>query len=145
MLDEQQWPSLDACLFDSLRPINNRAYPAISHCSHLLLKCRVATNISHWLKVHSSEVKKIHICEKVYFDQLLDFPILLLSFLHTLLLCLILLFEYWIFQYHQGVKQFESRAGPTYCHAWSGSKLFAKVIHHIYINCWFPVYRWSVI
>ena len=28
-----------------------RAHPAIIHCSHLLLKCRVATNISHLLKV----------------------------------------------------------------------------------------------
>ena len=27
-----------------------RAHPAISHCSHFLLKCRVATNVSHWLK-----------------------------------------------------------------------------------------------
>ena len=27
--------------------------------------------------------QKLHICEKVYFDQLLDFPILLLLFLHT--------------------------------------------------------------
>ena len=47
--------------------------------SHLLLRYRVATNISHWLKGG--------ICKKVYFDQLLDFPILLLLFLHTLLLC----------------------------------------------------------
>ena len=30
-----------------------RAHPAISHCSHVLLKWRVATNISHWLKVQS--------------------------------------------------------------------------------------------
>ena len=30
-----------------------KAHPAISHCGHLLLKCRVATNISHWLKVQS--------------------------------------------------------------------------------------------
>ena len=30
-----------------------RAHPAISHCSHLLLKCRMATNISQWLKVQS--------------------------------------------------------------------------------------------
>ena len=29
------------------------AHPAISHCSHLLQKCRVATNISHWLKGQS--------------------------------------------------------------------------------------------
>ena len=32
------------------------------------------------------------------------------------------------FQYHRGVKQFGSRSGPTFCRAWSGSKLFAKVI-----------------
>ena len=37
-------------------------------------------------------VQKLHICEEVYFDQLLECPILLLSFLHTLLLCHILLF-----------------------------------------------------
>ena len=29
------------------------ARPAISHCSHLLLKCRVATNICQWLQVQS--------------------------------------------------------------------------------------------
>ena len=32
------------------------------------------------------------------------------------------------FQYHQGVKQFGSRSGPTFCLAWYGSKLFAKDI-----------------
>ena len=31
-------------------------------------------------------------------------------------------------EYHQSVKQFGSRSGPTFCQAWSGSKLFAKVI-----------------
>ena len=31
-------------------------------------------------------------------------------------------------EYHQSVKQFGSRSGPTFCWAWSGSKLFAKVI-----------------
>ena len=51
----------------------------------------------------------------MYFDQLLDFRILLLLFLHTLLLCRILLFGCWIFQYHPGVKQFGSRSGPTLC------------------------------
>ena len=29
-------------------------HPAIIHCSHLLLKCRVATNTRHWLKVQLS-------------------------------------------------------------------------------------------
>ena len=34
-----------------------------------------------------------------------------------------------IFQVHyQSVKRFGSRAGPTFCWSWSGSKLFAKVI-----------------
>ena len=33
-----------------------------------------------------------------------------------------------IFQNHQGVKEFRFRSGPTFCLAWSGSKLFAKVI-----------------
>ena len=51
-----------------LAPSLSRAHPALSHCSHLLLKLIVATNISHWLNV-----KKSHICEKVYFNQLLDF------------------------------------------------------------------------
>ena len=30
--------------------------------------------------------------------------------------------------YHQSVKQFGSRSGPTFCRAYSGSKLFAKII-----------------
>ena len=30
-------------------------------------------------------------------------------------------------EYHQSVKQFGSRSGPTFCLAWSGSKLFTKV------------------
>ena len=43
-----------------------RAYPAISHCSHLLLKCRVATNISHWLKVHSRGSKNTYLRKSVF-------------------------------------------------------------------------------
>ena len=37
-------------------------------------------------------------------------------------------FEIFFQEYHQSVKQFGSRSGPTFCRAWSGSKLFAKVI-----------------
>ena len=33
-----------------------------------------------------------------------------------------------ISHYHQGVKQFGSRSGRTFCRAWSGFKLFAKII-----------------
>ena len=46
-------------------------------------------------------VQKLLICEKVYFDQLLDFPTLLLC-LHTLSLCHIQLFECWIFSIPSG-------------------------------------------
>ena len=31
-------------------------------------------------------------------------------------------------EHYQSVKQFGSRSGPTLCWAWSGSKLFAKII-----------------
>ena len=55
------------------------------------LKCRVATNITHWLKLKNDAFAKN--C----FDQFLDFQLLLLLFLHTLLLCHILLFGCWIF------------------------------------------------
>ena len=53
-------------------------------------------------------VQKLHICEKVYFDQLLDFPVLLLLFFHTLLLCHILLFECWSFSIQSISKQQKS-------------------------------------
>ena len=59
-----------------LGPYCFRAHPAISHCGHLLLKCIVATNICYWLK-YSLGGSKLHICEKVFFDPLLDFQILL--------------------------------------------------------------------
>ena len=62
-----------------------RAHPAISHCSHLLLKCRVAINMS-LAKSTAQMVKKLHICEILYFGKLLYFQILLLLFLHTSLL-----------------------------------------------------------
>ena len=41
----------------------------------------------------------------------------------------IIFFENFFQEYHQSVKQFGSRSGPTSCRAWSGSKLFAKVIN----------------
>ena len=37
-------------------------------------------------------------------------------------------FEKFFQEYYQSVKQFGSRSDPTFCRAWSGSKLFAKVI-----------------
>ena len=88
----------------------------------------MATNISHWLKVYSRWFKN-YICKIVYFDQLLDFQILFLLFLLTLYYCAIFFsLDAGFFQYHPGVKQFGSRSGWTFCQAWSGSKLFARVI-----------------
>ena len=49
-------------------------------------------------------VQKLHICEKVYFDQFLDFQILLLFFLHTLLVCHILLFQVWILDFFKTIR-----------------------------------------
>ena len=72
-------------------------------------------------------VQKLRICGKVYFDQLLNFQILLLLFLHTLLLY-ILLFGCLIFSKPLGCQTVGSRSGLTFCQAWSGSKLFAKII-----------------
>ena len=41
-------------------------------------------------------------------------------------------------KYHQSIKQFGSRSGLTYCQAWSGSKLFAKIIsrRHKQVMSW---------
>ena len=61
-----------------------RPATTISHCSHLLLKCRVTTNICHWLRVQSRWFKNY---------IFLYFQILLLLFLHTLLLCHIFAFR----------------------------------------------------
>ena len=48
-------------------------------------------------------VQKLHICEKVYFDQLLDFPILLLLFLQTFLFSHIL-FTLWMPDFFNTIK-----------------------------------------
>ena len=48
-------------------------------------------------------VQKIHIYEKVYLDQLLDFPILILLFLYTLIVPYFISLNAGFFQYHQTV------------------------------------------
>ena len=63
----------------------HRAHPAISHCSHLLLKMYSAYKHKSLLKVHSVWLKNHISAKKVIFDQLF-----LLLFLHILLLCHIL-------------------------------------------------------
>ena len=49
-------------------------------------------------------------------------------FNRLLLIFKIHFFEKFIQECHQRVKQFGSRSGLTFCQAWSGSKLFAKVL-----------------
>ena len=86
-----------------------------SHCSHLLLKCRVATNIHHWLKVLSRRFKNYIFAKKCI---LISFWIFQCCFYYsfTLYYCAIFfLFGCWVFQYHQCFKQFGSRSGPTKC------------------------------
>ena len=104
----------------------HRAHPVISHCSHLLLKCRMATNISQWLKVQSRWFKNYIFVKK---SILISFWIFQYCFYY--LLCHILLFgclNFSIPSALMGVKQFRSWSGPTLCWVWSGSNLFAKVI-----------------
>ena len=68
---------------------HTRISPAISHW---LLKCTVATIISHWLKVQSRWFKNYIFTIKCILASFCIF----LNCLHTLLLCHILLFECWI-------------------------------------------------
>ena len=57
-------------------------------------------------------VQKLPICEKMHFEQLLDFQIMLLLFLHTLLLCHILLFGYWNFSIPSGCQTVWTQIRP---------------------------------
>ena len=63
------------------------AHPAISHCSHLLLKCRMATHISQWLKVQSRWFKNYIFVKKC----------ILISFL--LLLFIVPYFTLWMLEF----------------------------------------------
>ena len=105
-----------------------RAHPAISHCSHLLLKCRVATIISHWLKVHSRWFKNYTFVKKC---TLISFWIFQYCFYFsfTLYYCAIMQPYLTLWMLPSGCQQFGSRSGPTLCRAWFGSNLFAKVIN----------------
>ena len=70
--------------------VATRAHSAISHCSHMLLKCRVATKMSQKYTLGGS---KITFCAIFYS------------------------LDAGLFQYHLSVKQFGSRSGPTFCRA----------------------------
>ena len=56
----------------------SRAHPAISYCSHmLLLTGQSGYKYKSLAKSTFDVVQNLHITEKVYFDQLFDFLILL--------------------------------------------------------------------
>ena len=75
-------------------------------------------------------VKKLHICEKVYFDQLIFQYCFYYSF--TLYYCAIVYsLDVGFFQYHQDVKQFGFRSGRLFVGTYLGKKLFAKVISRL--------------
>ena len=65
------------------------------------------------------EIQKLHICEKVYFDQLLDFQILLLLLLHTFLL------DAGFFQWCQALLLYIV-APPTFYQIFMNNGLFQK-------------------
>ena len=105
-----------------------RAHPAISHCSHLLLKNVEWLQICHWLKYTLGGSKITYLRKSVFWSA---FGFSNIAFIVTSLFISVPYLTLWIldfFQYHQGVKQFGSRSGPTFRRAWSGSKLFLKVI-----------------
>ena len=66
--------------------------------------------------------RELCICEKLYF---ISFWIFHYCFYYSFTLYYWAIFNSlnvgFFFQYHQGVKQFGSRSGPTFCEAWSGS------------------------
>ena len=69
-------------------------HPAIAHCSHLLLKSRVATNISHWLKVQSRWFKNYIFARKCI---LISFWIFKYCFYYSFTLYCFVIFRYCFF------------------------------------------------
>ena len=121
-------PNRECELPNSDKLLSSRAHPVISHCSHLLLNMQSGYKYKSLAKSTVYVVQNyIFAIKKVYFDQLLDFQILLLVFLHTLLFCHTLLFGCWIFSITSGCQTVWIQIRPELCRAWSGSKLFAKV------------------
>ena len=108
-------------LLSSVPSLISRAHPAIVAICYL--KCRVATNISHKLKVKSRWFKNYIFAKKCIMISfwIFEYCFFFFLFLHTLLLCHILLFDCWIFSIPSGWKK--KKIGSR-----SGSKLFAKVI-----------------
>ena len=113
-------------------PNKYRAHPAISHCSHLLLKCRVATNICHWLKEQSRWFKNYIFVKKCI---LISFCIFKYCFYYsfTHYYCAIFysldagFFLSGLIRVHTVCKGYQQ---TTKCRAGSGFKLFAKVIYN---------------
>ena len=54
------------------------------------------------------------------------------------------LFEKFFNEHYQSVKQFGSRSGLTFCRAWSGSKLFAKIFSRRRYKSLSILYWWAI-
>ena len=80
------------------------------------LKCRVATNISHWLKAQSRRFKNYIFAKKCIKSAfwIIEFCLIIIPS-HFVIVPYFTLWMLDFFQYHQGVKQFGSRSGPTFC------------------------------
>ena len=76
------------------------------------------------LKMESGWVEGLGYGVAVTSDFSWGLTVCMLGNLHAFLL----FFKKIFLEYHQSVKQLGSRSGLTFCQAWSGSELFAKVI-----------------
>ena len=125
------WEKIPKLIFRAIR-----AHPDISHCSYLLLKCRVATNKSNWLKV-----QKWHICEKRCI--LISFWTFKHCFYYsfTLHYCAFDNFTLWMLIFSNSLDPDQARHfsglswGQTVC---KGFQQTTKVAPSIYIiTCWY--------
>ena len=73
-------------------------------------------------------LQKLHLRKSVFCSAFGFSNIVFIISSHFIVVPYLILWMLNFFQYHQGVKQFGSRSGPTFCRTWSWSKLFAKVI-----------------
>ena len=103
-------------LLSSVPSLISRAHPAIVAICYL--KCRMATNISHKLKVKSRWFKNYIFAKKCIMISFWIFEYCFFFYSFTLYYCAIFYsLTAGFFQYHPDVKKIGSRSGPAFCRA----------------------------
>ena len=100
-----------------------RVHPAISHCSHLLLKIKSCYKNKSLAKTTLLVFHKL----SVFWSAFGFFNITFIIPSHFIIVPYLTLWMLDSFHYYQSVKQCGSRSGLTFCRAWSGSNLFARL------------------